>query len=549
MLDVGLRLCVGGLLTANLSSKFAAAGGLEPAKICPQLAEAWVWFDDPILGISEQAPVYGNDIKVVRSLVRGGSYLCRDIGTLANSFQSKSPIQSLRKIGATNFEAHSLSAIDQVALTGRQLSKIDSKSLHWGLGVKLQKLQRMMVQFNRAEPKLRNLVSVASAVLAGEPNEKWFIATQNLAEARGTGGILGSYLVLKVGQDKLELGEAGSDQDLARLGPVKSESLPIDTALTYGVDPKLWQDLNPSAHAPYTARQIYDSWYAHKREKLAGVIFIGQGLAQDLVGLTGPLSHDGVRLDSSNMADFMAKGIYAKFPDVSDKNTFVQGMMKKLSSKLESGHLDFNGFLKSVVSNQTGDKIFAWSSNSVLEKALISDHSAGSVDAIRGNTVWVTYNNGGGNKLDAYMHASIDYRVSITGTGNSSISSSSLNLVLTNEAPAQGLPPYVAGRLDLKAGEPYLPGSNVDLISVYLPVGAEPTGFLVNNRPFSVHDAYEREHEVLSFRIETNPGSSKHLWIGWQQRGKALSYAKPVVISPATYSPGSVNSILQIQPK
>ena len=534
-----------------ISSAVADLKSAKPADLsgvvqsCSNVQQSWGWLNDPLLAGLDGTPVVGADLHAVRTLVRAGAQICTPASALLSGFDTQNPVGSLRALGASRLRYLGLETLKQIRKANTAVMAVDSDQLHFGLGPKVTRFQSVLSEVNQLEPQLKSMVSVGSAVLASKPGSDWLVATQNLAEARGTGGILGSYAVVSMTKSGVKLVEAGSDQTLAAYGPVDYKSLPVDTSLIWGVEPKLWQDLNPSMHAPYTGQQIYDSWLGFKHQKLAGVIFIGQGWAQNLVGLVGPVVVDGTALDASNTADFLAKGIYAKYSDVAKKNDFVKQLMKTLGARLAAGKFDLTGFTNAVQANQTGDKLFAWSTSHRAQKALIADSAAGYVDGRLGNRVWVGVNNGGGNKIDAYISASIDYRVEVPTAVRKRTSVSNLAITLTNKAPKAGLPAYVNGRLDLAAGTKYKPGSNIDLVSAYLPIGANLSGFLVNNQPFSVHDDVDRGRELVSFRIELDPGESKRLWLAWNLEGKYALDSRPLVTTNSSFNRDKVNLLLR----
>lgn len=113
------------------------------------------------------------------------------------------------------------------------------------------------------------------------------------------------------------------------------------------------------------------------------------------------------------------------------------------------------------------------------------------------------------------------------GAGKAKSWASSLKFVFTTETPIQGLLAYKAGRRDLEVVKPSAHGSNFDSISVYQPAGAQPREFRVAKPAISVHVEHERGQEVLSFRVEANPGCLSHLLIGRKHRVKARSLGKP----------------------
>jgi len=531
-----VRTAVGLSLAREAS---ATLGGGLSAKatqnFCHESALSWAWLDGPEVSVAEYLPLYGSDLRASRVLVGGLAHICTPAAQLLAVVDAEKPLNSIRLVGPAKFRHLSLETLCQVARLKHQLDHIPTRNLHFGLGSKIAKAKAALANVDEALPGLKSLVSVGTAVGSSRAGSVWLIATQNLAEARGTGGILGSYAAIQVGPSGVHLQEAGSDKTLASYGPVDSSSLKVDTADIWGVEPKLWQDLNPSAHAPATAQQIYDSWLKYKHQRLSGVVFIGQGWAQTLVSLVGRLSFDGLALNGTNTADFLAKGIYARYKNVDEKNAAVSGIMNLLAKRLEAGSFDLHSFASSLAHPTTGDQLFAWSPEPVVEKRLVADGAAGYVDLHSGNRVYLAVNNGGGNKLDAYLHLSGSYTVSGTRVAGKRQTDSALNLRVANLAPTNGLPPYTNGRLDLPPGTKYQSGSNVDLVSVYLPIGAQPTGFFVNGLPYSAHDAMDRKHEVLSFRLELMPNKPQSIQITWHLSGAFAQIDLPKVISNSLF--------------
>ncbi|MFM7030066.1 MAG: DUF4012 domain-containing protein [Micrococcales bacterium] len=359
--------------------------------------------------------------------------------------------------------------------------------------------------------------------------QSWLLATQNLAEARGTGGILGSFAVVRITAGKVRLAQVGSDSYLDSVGSVDHSSLPIDANAIWGmIDPADWRDLNASAHVPYAGQQLYDSWKKIFGVKLNGVIFLGQGITQNLVALAGSVSYDGHTLDSNSAADYLAKGIYADYPDPAKKNAFLAGFMRALFERLTSEPLAIDAFVNSLDNAKTGDELYVWSPDKSVESRIGSWNLSGAVPDTSGNYVLASDINGGGNKLEAYLHQR-QVLTTCLATGVNVFTDSVSNL-----APKSGLPAYTSPRLDLPIGANRHVGSNLDLISVYLPIGAEATDFSLDGQPIGAGDAYDRGHEILVFMVATNPG---------QTRTVSVTYRLKNSRSPSIETRASFNQI------
>jgi hypothetical protein len=179
------------------------------------------------------------------------------------------------------------------------------------------------------------------------------------------------------------------------------------------VSPENWRDINAARHFEYFAKQIRDS--LRPKLKIDGVLAIGQGTVARLVAATGPVTVSGIEINSQNAHDFLAKGIYSEFTDVDQKNSFVQKLMLSLFKNLASQNLDLKSFWQSLVSQEYGDQVYGWSSDAATQKLFEFGGVSGSVSPEFGPKVYLTLNNAGANKLDAYLKISTDYHLGKCG--------------------------------------------------------------------------------------------------------------------------------------
>ena len=261
---------------------------------------------------------------------------------------------------------------------------------------------------------------------------------------------------------------------------------------------------------------------------------MGQGIAQDLVAAVGPVSFDGNTLDASNTADFLAKGIYAKYQDVSAKNQAVQKFMVALMAAAKQNKPNLMGLLTEVYESNTGDHISIWSADSAQQAWNMSHRIAGSVSTAKNQDVTVAVNNGGGNKLEAYLHMDAVYGLCMAKD------QSHFSLKLGNTAPRVGLPAYVVGRYDLGPKDSYVVGSNLENVTVYLPIGAQIASLLVDGESYGAGSYVDRGHQILVFDIPINPGQHRVIDIDWQpaKTAGAASQEPRVLMSPQFNRPG-----------
>jgi hypothetical protein len=111
-------------------------------------------------------------------------------------------------------------------------------------------------------------------------------------------------------------------------------------------------------------------------------------------------------------------------------------------------------------------------------------------------------NNAAGSKLDYYLDQRLHYqRTTCKAT------TSTVTVTLHNDAPSQGLPPYVT----YASGYGRTPGQNFDDVSMYLTQGANLSSLTVDGHKQFVTSSSERGHPVVSFTLSLQPGQTHTL--------------------------------------
>ena len=493
---------------------------------------------DPILQAVSGIPHIGADLKLadltMKATVQAAPFAVEALKQV--------PAQkTLDQLNLGSFSPKSVAAstagISRVAKnTEPQLIALTKRSLDFGLEGKIRAALPLVGVFAHQSDQIKSLATSA-AVIGTSGNMKpayWFLANQNLAEARGTGGLIGSYAVIQVYHGKIGLVISGSDQTLNAMGPVDHSSLPLNTGIIWQNDPKIWQDLNPSAHTPYAAQQTFDTWLKYKHQKLDGVIFMGQGIAQYLVAAFGPIQVANDSLNGSNAADFLAKGIYAKYTNVDQKNAAVQQFMTSLMLAAKNNKPDLKALFKAIGANTSGDHIAIWSANAQQQNWNLRQRIAGAVSTKENQDVTVSVNNSGGNKLEAYLHVGAKYALCLAKN------QAHLDVSVTNRAPKSGLPAYTSGRLDLDPSQNYIVGSNLETVTVYLPVAAQLSSLLVDGQSMGAGSYVDRGHQILVFDIPLDPGQTRTIQLDWIPKSASLArdndarlFATPLFNQPA----------------
>ena len=375
--------------------------------------------NDPLFSPIALMPWIGQDFAAVKTLSIPALDLASslrpctlELAKLEADNPGKSTKEQIGQISAI-VSKHFDSITTSVGHASSSVATINASGLHFGLSEKIVSLQITLAAAKSQITELKPYLSVVSQVLTAQKPTNWFIATQNLAEARGAGGILGSYAVIRATGSKIKLIGTGSDVELLASGPVNPKALPPDLQTIWNADPTDWRDINTSIHVPYFAKQIVQNFDG--KAKVSGVIFLGQGIVSNLVGALGSVTYKGDTIDASNATTFLAQTVYLKHPDQASKNAWVKGFMQLVFSKLAEGNVNLPSFLKALQQNPTNDRLMAWSSDPKVEKSFDNAGVSGAVDPNFGSTSYFSFNNAGGNKLDAYLHANASYALGKCG--------------------------------------------------------------------------------------------------------------------------------------
>jgi len=526
--------------------------GLDKAADSLALADSSA--NDFIVQLFGFTPIIGRDIKAASVVSSGGRQVlqaAQEVTSVANqlikSGIGKKPISGSPLIPSLrDGVGHLNKAIQQLNM---DLSSVDETALHFGLDSRIKSVKEIVSSARLASLKLTPLVQVATTVIEQPGRKRWFISIQNLAELRGTGGITGAYAIVTSESGELNLEDYGSDKDLLQEGRINFKTYPVGLRNLWGVDLSDWRDVNASAHAPYAAQLFADGWQQNRGERIDGVLFIGQGVASQVSGAVGPIDVEGILIDSGNIVDFLAKGIYSRFPNVQDKDSFVGALTSQMFNRFIAGKISGSGLIAAAANDKTGDRIMAWSRDKSTQRVFTKHLVSGAVSKAFGPTVTVTLNNAGGNKLDAYTTVKADYFLGAcnvdTFTGYQG-RKSRVTINLSNNSPMSGLPAYVDTRLDSDFGEKRPKGSNRELLTIYGPVGSEAAGITVDGIETSVVTGTERNRPLWIVDLNMLPGSSKEIILNLVEpinndNSEKLS-GKPILLGPVMLNSPSLSS-------
>lgn len=497
----------------------------------------------PAVWTYERLPLLGNYVRATHL----ASSLASDLGAEATRVISQIPDHRLRhpsKLHAADWRLISSVGVEAVDVSARALAVLHDLDVGQALPHSVRGFVANSDQVIARLNEVRRYLVAAGVVLGSPKRQTWFLANQNLAEARGTGGLIGSFAVLRVDNGHIQLMRAGSDMDLDRAGRVINGNLPIQPDAIWGmVNIADWRDVNASANPALAAQQITGSWKQRTGQSIDGVIFIGQGITRMLMAATGPLGVDGRTLSADNSVMYLTHDIYADYADPVKKNHFVGDLMVKLMDALIGKSPNLSALGKTLMHPTTGDKLWVWSANLRQRNTLAKAGLLGVLNTSEDSATLVSLNNAGGNKLDAYIKVRSTLII-CRPSGTGGMSENTLTVTLSNTAPESGLPAYTSPRLDLGPGESRKVGSNRDLITVYLPKRSLLAGFTIDGEYLSAGDYEDSGREILVFDLDTDPGASHTVVISFLRKSTSALDSRRLLQSSAQFAQ-DLNAVLE----
>ena len=391
-------------------------------------------------------------------------------------------------------------------------------------------------------------VQVAPAMLGENGVRRYFVAFTTPAESRGLGGFMGNYAELTIDQGRIQMSEFGRHTDLNYAGNPSTRRLSgldefierwgrFDFANHAGGTAGLavWSNVTMAPDFPTVAQVISQLYPQSGGRRLDGVFMLDPQAVAALMSFTGPVAVEGIAqpLTAENAAQFIIKDQY--LVEATDQRidllaTIARATVDRLlSSTLPAPAELAETFAPLVAEN----RLMAWSAHADEEQLLSQVKMDGAFPSLEGGDgVAVTVDNGGNNKIDAYLDMAVDYVINTGGRDAvAGARTSTITITLTNNAPSSGLPGYVIGN---GFGLPL--GTNRTWLSVYtaLPMVAVQ----VDGQPDGMETGRVFGWNVSSRYVDVPPGGTVTVTMTVQGALEHPEFGAPVVrVQPLSTPP------------
>ena len=471
----------------------------------------------PLTSLGLIVPGVASNLRASRTLVSSGRQLTAagaDLAEAAGTMRVRldaghQTLADLRRLEPLLAEAGAV-----LAETGAHLSGLDRPYLLPSLRRSLRAVGTRATSETASAERVAESIRLLPAVLGADDPRRYFLAFQNNAELRGSGGLIGNWGELTAEDGGLGLVRFGRLQELITGGDrPRVLHLPEEFQARYRQFDVggSWQQVNVSPDFPTTAAVITDLYPQSGGAALDGVVAVDPpGLAAALK-LTGPIPVEGwpVPVSAENVVDVTLRDAYERFPDDAARVAFLGRLSERVWNAFGTSDLGNPLRVARIVHEAARGGHLQVHLNRPEEGTLLTSLGAdGRVPPVRGDSVMVVNQNLSANKVDYYLRRQVRYQVDLDPGSAPAKLSGLLEVGLENQAPGGGLSSAVLGPYDSR----FVAGENRTYVSVYSPF--ESTSAELDGRPVQPESQTELGRRVESLVVSVPPQSSRTLRLG-----------------------------------
>jgi hypothetical protein len=504
-------------LRAKITAGDWAAARASAADLESRASRAHQLTSGPVWDLAAALPSGGEPLQTIRGITAGMDVLGKDaLPGVVTASERLDPRTLRRPDGSIDLSrivavgpalASASAVVDQ---TTRTMSALPAHT--WLSSVDAAQADAL-AQITALDDTLKSAdlaVKVLPTMLGQNGPKHYFLAFQNEAEARGTGGLPGAFAIVDADHGKLAFTRMGSDSTLDGVAASVDFGPAYDQLYAgYGTT-TLYGGGNISPNFPYAAQIWASMWARYSGERVDGVIAVDPTALSYLLAVTGPATlPDNSQVSAANAVALTQSTIYAKFSgmgyaDQVQRRAYQLGIASAASKKILDARGDPTALLAAVGQAADQRRLLVWSADPRLQAELAQSSVAGVIPTTTAPYVGLSIVNGGGNKLDYYLDRSLTWR----RTGCGSTRATTVTITLTNNAPASGLPTYVTDRSDTRS-YPVKPGDNRLAVSYFATQGAVLKDVTVAGQPGRGRIGAEHGHPVYTLDVELPRGTSR----------------------------------------
>ncbi|OWY81683.1 hypothetical protein B9C99_11900 [Rhodococcus sp. BUPNP1] len=376
---------------------------------------------------------------------------------------------------------------------------------------------------------------IAPAMLGADGPRSYFIGFQTNAEARGTGGLLGGFGIVRASDGDIRIDDLGQNREFDFLGrSYEPLDLGPDFSAQYGESGATTRAVNSnvSSHFPYAAQIWQSLWQQESGERVDGAIATDPVALSYVLRALGPIvMPDGEYIDAGNVVELTESTAYMRFANDNDaRKQYLQTVAAKVVEKMTSGISNPTELLNAIGRAASERRIALWSADPAVQNELEKTPLGHVIPTDDAPYAGIVVNNLGGNKLDYYLRREINYTASHC---DEEYRDSTITVRLTNAIPQEDFTEYVAGMFDNPVKAPK--GTNLTDLALVATKNAKLRTVTIDGKPGFAFIGNELGHPV--FRIQTPIAPGETVEVAFDLEEPTSSGAPRVPIQPLIDTP------------
>lgn len=370
-------------------------------------------------------------------------------------------------IGAIADAAPGVTALsDALVQADAVLAPIDTAALRPELGGAVADVQEAVASAASTSQVLAESSVLVPQMLGLYGPRSWLLVLQNPAEARGSGGFPGGFVVLTADDGRLSVAQTGTSDDLYQTD-IPAGVADADAEAMWGEALTRWNTYSRTPHFP-TVGVLSQAGMAARGVDVQGVVAFDPATVAALLAASEPIVVEGREITADNVEKFFLEDVYREFPDAQERDRVSMAVVGAVLARFLEGGVDPLALAEALREPVDREKVRVWSADPEEQVWLEGGGLAGAVPTTDGPVVAVAFNNSAANKMDAFVTTRVVYRPGTCPTAD--VQTSTVELVMRNEAP-EGLSNASGnyGRSDV----PDAPEGSTSLVPyLYTPVNA-----------------------------------------------------------------------------
>lgn len=365
------------------------------------------------------------------------------------------------------------------------------------------------LDFSAITPEISAAISAAPQLFGYLYPQQYLVVTQNSAEARGTGGILGALAIVEFDKGDFKVLQADSNIIFPseRRTPI---AMPEEFVALYGYDPGIFQNSNLSPHFPYGAEIWMALWERKYGGNLDGVIAVDPTALSYILESTGPIQlDDGEVINSSNVVYKTLSEAYKRFEDDNfARKEYLVRMMRAVFEKLSARSFEPLDFAHQVKRAILDNRVLIYSRDVATQEKLSTTRLAGHMELDPNNEFRAVIKNTDASKLDYYLQK--DIKIESVDCLDPEQILQRITVTVTNTLKnGSNLPAYVLTRADRGKPKDYVKGQHRFELFLYGPTFSRFSGANREGEGKLGGVGEERNRPLLVTDIDLAPGESE----------------------------------------